>query len=231
MNIFIGFGYNEDDKWIKELVFPLAQSFDARISTGEDLQGQIISQGVTDLIKKADGVMAFLTWRDKLTSGKYTSHRWVYDEMATAIANNIPTVEIREKMIDVQSGLPGDRQRIEFEIENKAQLLVELAKLFSNWRRNLKARRLFMLPKEIVKDVRPHINTEFLRCIYQFMNGSKESPEFSAKPFKFGQGLCVDIYNVPSEEALVQVTISGPDFEWSSDYESVQLLSINLQKN
>ena len=63
------------------------------------------------------------------------------------------------------------------------------------------------------------------------MTGSKESQEYKAKPFKYGQGLCVDVFNVPSEDSLVQVNIEGPDFEWSSDYESVQLLSINLQKN
>jgi hypothetical protein len=231
MNIFIGFGYNNDDKWIKDLVFPLVESFDATIATGEDLHGQILSQGVTDRIKKADGVLAFLTRRDALASGRYTSHRWVYDELTTSIANNIPAVEIREKMVDAQGGLAGDRQRVEFDLDDKAKLLVELAKMLSAWRRNLKARRLFLLPRDIVQDARLYINKENLKCTYQFMNGSKESPVYAAKPFKFGQGLCVDIYKVPSEEALVQVTIEGPQFFWSSDYESVQLLPINLQKS
>jgi hypothetical protein len=231
MNIFICFGYNNDDKWIKDLVFPFVESFDAAVVTGEDLQGQIISQEVTDRIKKSDGVLAFLTRRDALASGRYTSHRWVYDELTTSIANNVPAVEIREKMVDAQGGLPGDRQRIEFDLDDKAKLLVELARLLSAWRRNLKARRLFLLPKDIVQDARPFINRDTLKCTYQFMDGSRPSPEYAAKPFKFGQGLCVDIYNVPSEDALIQVTIQGPQFEWSSDYESVQLLSINLQRN
>lgn len=231
MNIFICFGYNADDKWIKDLVFPLVESFDAMITTGEDLQGQVIAQGVTDRIKKADGVLAFLTRRDALANGRYTSHRWVYDELTTSIANNIPAVELREKMVDAQGGLPGDRQRVEFDLDDKATLMVELAKLLSAWRRNLKPRRLFLLPKDIVQDVRTIINTDDLKCMYQFMHGSKESPVYAAKPFKFGQGLCVDIYRVPSEDALVQVTIKGKEYEWSSDYESVQLLSINLQKN
>jgi hypothetical protein len=231
MNIFIGFGYNNDDKWIKELVFPLVESFDATVATGEDLQGQILSQAVADRIKKADGVLAFLTRRDALATGRYTSHRWVYDELATSIANNIPAVEIREKMVDVQGGLPGDRQRVEFDLDDKAKLLVELAKTLSAWRRNLKPRRLFLMPRDIVQDARPYINREDLKCTYQFMNGSKQSEIYKARPFKFGQGLCVDIYNVPSEDSLVQVTITGPQFEWSSDYESVQLLSINLQRN
>ncbi len=63
------------------------------------------------------------------------------------------------------------------------------------------------------------------------MNWSKEFPLYHTKPFRFGQGLCVDIYDLPSENALVQLTIQGPQFTWTSDYESVQLLSINLQKD
>lgn len=209
----------------------MVECFDATISTGEDMHGQIISVEVTERIKKADGVLAFLTPRDAMASGKFSSHRWVYDELSTDIANKVPAVEIRELKVDVQGGLPGDRQRIEFDVDNKAKLLVELAKLLSAWRRNLKARRLYLVPRDIVIDVRPHINKDTLKCSYQFMNGSRESPVYLGKPFRFGQGLCVDIYNVPSEDALVQVTIKGEGFEWSSDYESVQLLSINLQKN
>ena len=139
-------------------------------------------------------------------------------------------MEIREKLVDTQDGMPGHHQRIEFNLDDKARLLVELAKVMASWRRNIKPRRLFILPRDIVQDARPHINRDTLKCTYQFMDGCKESPEYKAKPFKYGQGLCVDIRNVPSEDSLVQVTIQGPTFEWSSDYESVQLLTINLQK-
>lgn len=231
MKIFIGFGYNKNDQWIRDLVFPLVESFDATVITGEDLQGRIISQGVTDNIKKADGVLAFLTRRDPMTSGKFTTHRWVMDELSTAIANTVPAVEIRDIMVDPSGGLPGDRQRIEFDPENKAGLLVDIAKLISEWRRNLKTKRLVLLPKEIVQDARPHISKGDLECSYQFMNGSEESPIFKTKPFRFGRGLCVDVKNVPSESALVQITLQCPEFSWSSDYESIELLSVNLQKD
>jgi hypothetical protein len=60
MNIFICFGYNNDDKWIKDLVFPLVESFDATILTGEDLHGDVLSAGVTDRIKNRMGCLPFL---------------------------------------------------------------------------------------------------------------------------------------------------------------------------
>jgi hypothetical protein len=154
----------------------------------------------------------------------------VRDELVTALNNGIPTIEIREISVDGQGGIAGDRQRLAFELANKARLLVDLANVLSEWRRKLKARRFFLLPREISQAARPFINKEALKCTYQFMDGSTESKVYTGKPFKYGQGLCVDIYNTPSENALVQLAITGPNFEWSSDYESVQLLSINLQK-
>ncbi|MVT09999.1 hypothetical protein [Chitinophaga tropicalis] len=231
MKIFIGFGYNENDKWIKDLVIPLVQSFDATVITGEDLHGQIISQEVTNRIKDADGLLAFLTPREALASGKYTTHQWVKDELIIAINSGIPAVEIRANEVEAQGGIAGDRQRIEFSLDNKAKLLVDLAGLLSLWRRSLKSRRFFLLPRDIVQDARPYIRGEDLKCTYQFMHGSRESQVYKAKPFRFGQGLCVDIRHVPAEDCLVQVTLAGPQFEWSSNYESVQLLSINLQKS
>lgn len=231
MNIFIGFGYNSNDQWIKDLVFPLVQSFDATVVTGEDLHGEIISQEVANRIKRADGILAFLTPREAMMSGRFTTHQWVRDELITAIENKIPAVEIREVSVDSQGGIAGDRQRIEFSINDKAKLLVTLAKKLSEWRRALRSKRLFLLPRDIVQDARPFINREDLKCTYQFMTGNIQSEVYKARPFKFGQGLCIDIYHVPSDESLVQITLTGPQFEWSSDYESVQLLSINLLKN
>ncbi len=230
MNIFIGFGYNNNDQWIKELVFPLVQTFDANIVTGEDLHGEVIPQEVANRIRKADGVLAFLTPRDALSSGKFTTHQWVRDELVTAISFHVPAVEIREVSVENQGGIVGDRQRIDFALDNKAKLLVEIAKLLSKWRKSVKPKRLFLLPRDIAQDARPFISKEDLKCTYQFMTGNKESELYNAKPFKFGQGLCVDVYHVPSDDSLIQVTLTGPQFEWSSDYESVQLLSINLQK-
>jgi hypothetical protein len=231
MKIFVGFGYNANDVWIKDLVFPIIKAFDAIVVTGEDLHGKIISQEVVDRIRKSDGMFAFLTRRDAIIDGKFTSHRWVYDELSTAISNNIPLVEIRDNKVDDQGGLPGDRQRVEFDLDNKAELIVELVEILADWKRKIIPRRMVILPKEIVQEARPYISNNTLTCTYKFMDGSKQSQEYNTTPFRFGQGLCVDVCNVPSEEALIQITLKGPQFSWTSDYESVKLLPINLQKD
>jgi hypothetical protein len=230
MNIFVGFGYNENDKWITELVFPLIECLDGNVITGEDLHGDIISQACIERIKNADGVLAFLTKREQMASGKYITHRWVTDELSAAVSNNIPAIEIRDKDVEISGGIYNDRQRITFDIDKKELLLVELVKALSAWRRKFVPKRLFLLPETIVKDVRPFIRNGGVKCQYQFREGNKESPLYETKPFPFGQGLCVDVYNVPADDALIQVSLSGPNLIWSSSFVSVQLLSINLEK-
>lgn len=231
MNIFIGFGYNVDDKWIKDLVFPLVESFDFNVYSGEDMHGEIISQGVKERILKAHGLLAFFTRREALTSGKYTSHRWVDNELGMAIDNNIPALEIREKLVDAQGGRPGDRQRIEFDLDDKAMLLVELAGILSKWKSKHDSTSLMILPDEIVQEARPYIKEGKLKCYYQFKNGNEETGKYETIPFRLPDSLGVDIKNIPSKNALIQMAIEGPGLSWSCGYQPFNLVPIKLQKD
>ena len=230
MKIFIAFGYNPNDAWIRELVFPLARAFDAEVITGEDLHGKVITNEINERIAECDAFLGFLTRRTPDTATTYSTHPWVRDELVLAMGKKIPAVEVREKMVTPSGGFPGDRQFLEFDIDNKAALLVDLARLLSKWRLNLTPRRFTLYPLDMIMDVKPHIKSDKLECTYQFRRGNKESIVYSARPFRSGQGLCVDICNIPSEDAMVQVTVKGPQFEWNSNYESVELVSINLEK-
>ena len=50
MKVFVGFGYNQRDAWIKELIFPLIKFFDGEILTGEDIYGEVLTDGVRNKI-------------------------------------------------------------------------------------------------------------------------------------------------------------------------------------
>jgi hypothetical protein len=39
MRIFVGFGYNERDRWIRDMVFPLIPAFGDEVVTGEEAYG------------------------------------------------------------------------------------------------------------------------------------------------------------------------------------------------
>lgn len=46
MKIFVGFGYNDRDKWIRDLVFPIIRAFGHEVLTGEEAYGDILPEYV-----------------------------------------------------------------------------------------------------------------------------------------------------------------------------------------
>src|SRR5437868_4447624 len=114
MKIFLGFGYNENDQWIKDLIIPFMEELDCEIVTGEKMQGENLSEGVISRIKDSDVCIGFLTRRGEANeNGIFATHNWVISELSTAITLNKPIFEVREKGIDPQKGMTGDRQRYE----------------------------------------------------------------------------------------------------------------------
>ena len=221
MNIFIAFGYQPQNDWIKELVFPLVRAFDFEVVTGEDLHGQVITTEVRNRIKEADALLGFIT---------SDIHTWVEHELVLAMQGPQPAIEIREKNIAQIGGYLQDKQHLLFDLDAKAELLVQLATILSKWRRAFKFRRFVLNPKDLVLDVRPHMKHNSIKCGYQFRTGNTLSITHEAVPFKLGQVLCLDINHVPSEDSLVRFILTGPGLEWNSGFEPVDILTVNLEK-
>jgi hypothetical protein len=104
MKIFVAYGYNERDKWIPEMVFPLIRAFGDEPVAGDEMPGEVISAGVIERIKRSDALIAFATRR------------------------------VREEGVDDQGGVAGDRQRILYEEAKRDKCIVEIVKALGNWR-------------------------------------------------------------------------------------------------
>jgi hypothetical protein len=224
MKLFVAFRYTEQDKWIKELVIPLIETLDIGVLTGENIHGQIIVEEVREMIKKSDAMIAFIT-------SSWAEHPWVRDELVTALAAKIPSLEIKDQTLVNLGGIADGRQRLEFDIDKKEILLVQLAKVLSGWKKQHSTRSLLLLPDEVMTAARPHLRSGQLKCMYQFRDGNEESPLYETTPFRLPQALAVDIKNIPSENALVQLTIQGPAFSYSCGYQAFGFIPINLQKD
>lgn len=224
MKLFVAFHYHEDDKWIKDLVFPLLESLEITVITGENIHGDIIVQHVPELIKKSDCMIAFIT-------KSWDQHPWVRDELVTAIAGKIPALEIKDMSLKNLGGIADGRQRLELDVNKKEEFLVHLVKVLCQWRKNYDTRSLMILPDELMHLARPHLKTGTLKCIYQFRDGNEESEKYVTPLFRLPQGLGVDIKNIPSKNALVQLIIEGPGISWSCGYQPFSYISINLQKD
>jgi hypothetical protein len=76
MRIFIAYGYNDRDRWIKEHVFPLVQAFGSEVVDGEGLYGEILSEGVKDRVNMCDALIGFATRRNLPDNPSGETHLW-----------------------------------------------------------------------------------------------------------------------------------------------------------
>jgi len=234
VRIFVGFGYNERDRWIKELVFPLVESFGDEVVTGEDMPGEILSETVKERIRTSHGLIGFLTRRTPMNGGGWSTHRWVIEELAHAATLHVSLVEVRETGIDPQGGALGDRQWVPYDEAARAQCLVAVAKVLGKWHREQGSFRLQLLPADLMPQIVPLYRRPGFTSQYRLILADGDETEARPAPVVPMQGgLFVKLTSVP-RDALVQVELTyNGDRErqtWISSFESLDAIGVVLQK-
>lgn len=229
MKIFVAFGYNERDKWIPNLVFPIIKAFGDEVVSGEEIQGEQITNAVIREIRQSNALIAFATRRDKIGQNRWTTHRWITDELSQAIVLNLPVAEVRETGVDEQGGIAGDRQRITYNESERDKCLVEIVKTLGNWHSS-NTIELKLMPDECIQAVRPLLKNPKLRCIYQILErNGRMSEEIQAQILPITGGLFVRAQNVPPM-SFIQIRVECAGMSWSSEFENVESLGIHLHQ-
>lgn len=232
MKVFVGYGYNDQDNWVKQYVIPLIETLGCIVVTGEEMQGEQLSDGVIERILDSDACIGFLTKRGKTKNedGRYPTHRWVIEELATALVNGKPIFEIRENGIDTQKGIARSRKR--FEYKDISEVLLEIAKFIMKEKRKVSGRIFMLLPPEIIAEIRPHLSSDDIKCDYRFMVKTRTTEYANSVVEKFGGGLGVVVKNIPDDDASIEIVIKGPKrTSWSSGFVSVGSINVHIQKD
>ena len=228
MKIFVAYGYNERDKWIKDFVFPIIEAFGAEVETGEETFSGTISEIVKRKILLSDALMAFTTRREPENPASVTTHQWVKDELAIAAASNKKIVEVREKGVDSQSGFTSGYQRIEYDAAARDRCLVEIVKAVGDWL-SKKFVRVQLLPEGIRADLWRLLNDKNLSCYYRVKIGNYTAEDAAVKIEKIGMGLFIYVPQMNSDE-LIQISIEYKGRVWESSYESLNSYGISLEE-
>lgn len=227
MRVFIGFGYNDRDEWIKRLVFPIVKSFGHEIETGEDLVGQPIAAGVGQRIDRAHALIGFLTRREGPVNGVWTTHRWVSDELAHAEAKRLLIMEVRESGVDPQGGIVGDRQRLEYDEASRDVFLVELVRALGKWPRGAVRLQLIGQNNDNLMQLVPLLRRPGFSCTYRFNVGGEETDPQAVDVQSMPGGLFVEVRNVPPR-GLIQIEVHYQDRLWASQFESMESHNVRL---
>jgi hypothetical protein len=127
MKVFVGFGYNDRDRWIEEQVFPILREMGFVVVDGKDMHGRELQPEVQHRIQQSDTAIGFFTIREGQGDADFNSHMWVRDELVHANAKKIPIIPIKEVGVNVPDGLLGDRQYIPLNQTDRLACVTELA--------------------------------------------------------------------------------------------------------
>jgi hypothetical protein len=227
MNVFVAYGYNQRDSWIRELVCPLVSAFGHTVLTGERMEGEDLSAGVVERISASDAMLGFLTRRGE--GDVYDTHRWVSDEIAVAIGAGITVVEIRETNVDQQGGIAGNRQRMTYDEARRDHFLVDLAEVLGGWA-SRKSRNLRLLPPDVVAAIRPHTQKQGFRCTYSGIKDGKFYPEIEAVLVRKEGGLYLMAKDV-HPGMMIQIRVQAAGNSWTSDHIDLDSLSVELMED
>ena len=231
MKIFIGFAYRPRDTWISDLVFPIVRAFGDEVVTGENLLGEEITDAVRASIRSCQGVIGFLTRRDPIgDTGRYTTHRWVTDEIAYGLGQKgLRIAEVRETGVDDQGGIVGDRQRITYDEVSRERCLVDLVRLIGDWHQASRSVLLQLIPPERISEIVPVYRRAGFTCQYRLLIDGNETEPIPVRLRPMTGGLFVRVDGVPND-ALIQVELGHNGSSWISSFESVDAVSIVLQR-
>jgi len=151
MRVFVGFGYNDRDRWIEEHVFPILQEMDFVVVDGKDMHGQVLQPEVQSRIEQSDIAIGFFTLRVGQGDADFNSHIWVRDELVHANAINKPIIPIKEDAANVPDGLLGNRQFIPLRQNDRLACVAELVTALG--RHNIRRVKLDSDDDELRRDI------------------------------------------------------------------------------
>jgi hypothetical protein len=234
MKIFVGYGYNDRDTWVEDLVFPLILALGDEVVTGKEIFGEKLDDGVRSEIGESDALIGFTTRRDPLAGGNsWTTHEWVRDELlyAANLKPPIPFVEVRETQVDPQFGMLIGRARINYEEKARDRCLVELAQTISRWHHSAASFQVDLMPEDFSNEIRPKLGDSGLRCVYQVLNKKWEEGQEIDTPIRpFPGRLAIRTGAVP-RDAMIRVAVyQDRERLWSSRWQPVESRTIHLSR-
>ena len=231
MRVFIGYGYNEQDRWIETYVIPLVEAFGCKVVHGKVAYGGALPPEVVDLIRSSDAMIGFTTRRDPAGPNQFTTHPWVVQELVTAYTqtSRIPFVEVREEGVAPPGGMLDaiNAQRIDYREADRAACLLQVAQALRRLLDQLDVTTVRLGPAEVVDQVSAVLDDPTFSATSQVLRGDAALPSQPVAVFPIKGGLFVKLRGI-LEADLVRITISAHGRTWRSSFESVEAYNVDL---
>jgi hypothetical protein len=216
------------------MIFPIIEAFGDTVLHSKVMPGQQLADGVKEQIRRSDTLIGFNTRRLDPGTGELgkTSHTWVLQELAIALALDVPRLEVREKDGSPQPGVGQGVQYVEYDPAARDAFLLEFVRNYAELRKHASRFELHLMPDAFRDAVAPFLADANLRCTYQLMDGDtwEEKPEVSTRVIRIKGGLFIKTGRVPRKD-FIRVRIEcGQSFRWTSEFQPVDTRMIYLSQ-
>ena len=237
MRVFIGYGYNERDKWVESYVVPLVVAFGCDVKHGKAVYGGALPDEVLKSIRSSDAMIGFTTRREpagqnQAGQDQFSTHPWVIHELGAALNRDprIPFVEVRESGVISPGGMieAANQQRIEYQETDRALCLLQIAAALRRFREQTNVTLVRLRPASMVDQICSFLDDPSFVCRCKTLQRGVEFPAQEIPVIPIKGGLFVQLHGL-EDGALVRITLSAGGRTWQSTYESVDTVDIELK--
>ena len=227
MRVFVGFGYNDQDSWIEEQVFPILRAMAFTVVDGRDMHGQILQPQVKSLIDRSDAAIGFFTVREGQGEADFNSHIWVRDEIVYADATGKPIIPIKEEGVRLPDGLLGNRQYIPLARNDRLACVVELISALG--RRNIRRLKLDPDRDQLSRKLRGWRIQRGFEIRYRTKDDQGVESEFNRGRLELvDQGFFLNVAELPTGAYVEVEGVLNGDLQFSSGWVSADAVQVTI---
>ena len=226
--LFLSYHFGDEDRSLVSQVERLLASHHLFVVTGQRLGGEALTPAVMQRIESCDGLVSLLTRREQKTSGGWTTHQWVINELNHARSKQIRAIALVEDGVDV-SGAYGERERIHFNRQALPEAFLALSETIGLWKSEAgRQLKIQILPEQLAEHAAAALGE--LTCHYRFGLAGDFSEWQQAQQVPETGGTFIYIDGVKDEQ-MIQIKISHAGAQWLSRFISSQSLPIELRQS
>ena len=222
--VFVAFSFREEERFLVSTIDHLAASHFIKVVTGEDLGGEQLTPAVQKRIDQSDGLIGLLTRRDEKTSGGWTTHQWVQDELAYARTKGKLGIALIEEGVEV-GGLYAPHEYIRLDRNKPLKAFVTLSETFGTWKWEAgRIVKVQILPASLAEKVG---GANGCKCRHRFVVEGKfsEWKEVSVVPEPGGTFVYLEGVR---DDHMIQLAVEAENTKWVSPAAS-QWMQIQLK--
>lgn len=222
--VFISYHYDDPGEALADAVGSLVKSHGFGVSTGQNLMGHGLTDGIRDRVDNSVAAICLLT---KRADG--VDNQWVVSERVYAQSRDIPVFTVIDHTLTPPAGMFSEREHLRYDPDELAPLLLDLSIRLGELRRTVGRRiKAFIEPEDAAALARNRqiAKTQY-RCIDENYNELHDWHDAPSAPCE--SGVIANLPNV-ADHALVQLKVQDNTGQtWESNYVS-QSLRIRLEK-